>query len=112
VLTAADGMEALALYVEHRDKIAVVLTDMSMPILDGQATIRALKKLNPAVKIIGASGLNANGTVTKYEGTVLKHFLTKPYTAGFLRTNTRTSAPRLSNSLRTTEPTFPVLPVT
>ena len=90
VVTAADGIEALAAYAEQRDKIAVVLTDMAMPVLDGQATIRALRKLNPAVKIIGASGLNANGTMTKNAGIGLKHFLTKPYTAGTLLQTIRT----------------------
>jgi PAS domain S-box-containing protein len=90
VVTASDGTEALAAYVEHRAKIAVVVTDMSMPVLDGPATIRALKKLNPAVKIIGASGLNMNGTITNNTGTGVKYFLTKPYTAGTLLTTIRT----------------------
>ncbi len=90
VVTASDGTEALAAYVEHRNKIAVVLTDMAMPVLDGPATIRALKKLNPAVKIIGASGLNVNGSITNNVGIGVKHFLVKPYTAGTLLTTLRT----------------------
>ena len=84
VFTATDGAEAVALYAEHRKEIAVVLTDMSMPIMDGAAVIRALTKLNPAIKIIAASGLNANGEVAKVSGLAVKHFLTKPYTAGTL----------------------------
>jgi CheY-like chemotaxis protein len=66
------------------NEIAVVLTDMAMPIMDGPATIRALKQINPAVKIIAASGLNANGGVAKVSGAGVKHFLTKPYTAATL----------------------------
>ena len=81
-LTANDGAEAIALYAEKRDKIAVVLTDMAMPIMDGTATIRALLKLNPEIKIVAASGLNANNGESKTFGTAIKHFLTKPYTAG------------------------------
>jgi PAS domain S-box-containing protein len=84
ILTAADGAEAVGLYALHRDKIAVVLTDMAMPVLDGVATIRALTKINPAIKIIAASGLNSNGGPTKVSGGGVKHFLTKPYTAGTL----------------------------
>ena len=84
VLTATDGAEAVAIYAQHRHEIAVVLTDMMMPIMDGPATIRALTKIDPEVKIIAASGLSANGSVTKISGTVVKHFLTKPYTAGTL----------------------------
>jgi len=40
--------------------------------------------MNPAVKIIATSGLNANGSVAKASGAGVKHFLTKPYTAGTL----------------------------
>ncbi len=84
ILTAVDGAEAVAIYAQHRHEIAVVLTDMMMPVMDGTATIRALTKIDPAIKIIAASGLNANGDVTKISGTVVRHFLTKPYTAGTL----------------------------
>jgi len=84
VLTATDGAEAVAIYAQHRHEIAVVLTDMMMPVMDGPATIRALTKIDPAVKIIAASGLNANAEVAKATGAGVKHFLTKPYTAGTL----------------------------
>ncbi len=84
VLTATDGAEAVAIYARHQNDIAVVLTDMMMPVMDGPATIRALARINPAVKIIAASGLNANGDVTKVSEANIKHFLAKPYTAGTL----------------------------
>ena len=84
VLTATDGAEAVAVYAEHKNGIAVVITDMSMPIMDGAALIRTLTKINPTVKIIAASGLTANGDVAKVSGVTVKHFLTKPYTAGTL----------------------------
>jgi len=90
VLTAADGAEALAIYAQHRREIAMVLTDMSMPVMDGPATIRALKRINPAVKIIAASGLMANGSAINGTGMGVKHFLTKPYTAGTLLKTVRT----------------------
>jgi PAS domain S-box-containing protein len=83
VLTAGDGAEALARYAEHRDKIAVVLTDMAMPVLDGPATIRVLMKMNPAIRIIAASGLKSNGSVQETNPEV-KFFIEKPYTAGTL----------------------------
>ncbi len=81
VVTATDGADALAIYVQHKDEIAVVLTDMMMPVMDGAATIQALTRINPGVKIIAASGLNANGGAAKVSGSGAKHFLTKPYTA-------------------------------
>jgi len=90
VLTAMDGAEAVGIYAEHKGEIAVVLTDMKMPFMDGPATIRALMRINPAIKIIAASGLNAGEDMLKVSGVSLKHSLTKPYTAGTLLRTMRT----------------------
>jgi CheY-like chemotaxis protein len=84
VLTATDGADAVAIYAENKGKIDVVLTDMMMPLMDGGATIRALMRINPAIKIIAASGLSTNVDVAKMSGAGVRHFLTKPYTAGDL----------------------------
>ena len=81
VLTASDGTEALALYADKKNEIAVVLTDMVMPFMDGPATIRALQRMNPKVRIIAASGLGAGQRAGEgvLEGVAV--FLNKPYTA-------------------------------
>ena len=81
VLTASDGTEALAIYADRKSEIAVVLTDMVMPFMDGAATIRALQRINSQVKIIAASGLTAGliSGESSLEG--VKVFLSKPYTA-------------------------------
>ena len=81
VLTASDGTEALALYADKKNEIDVVLTDMVMPFMDGPATIRALQRMNPNVRIIAASGLGAGqrGGEGALEGVAV--FLNKPYTA-------------------------------
>jgi PAS domain S-box-containing protein len=55
VLTASDGSEGIALYAQNPD-VAVVVTDMLMPVLDGPTTIRALRRLNPNVRVLGMSG--------------------------------------------------------
>ena len=81
VLTAADGTEAVALYAEQKNDIAVVLTDVVMPFMDGPATIRALLKMNPAVKIIAASGLPASQRSGEDSLQGVQAFLNKPYTA-------------------------------
>ena len=83
-LTAGDGAEAIALYAQHKNDIAVVLTDMAMPIMDGQATIRALMKINPEVKIIAATGLKTEGSEARAAERGVRHFLAKPYTAATL----------------------------
>lgn len=45
------------IYAQQREEVAGVITDMMMPFMDGPATIRALQKMNPQVRIIAASGL-------------------------------------------------------
>ncbi len=84
VISAADGAEAVAAYAQHRDQIAVVLTDIMMPVMDGAAVIRVLRRMNPDVKIIATSGLNTNGSAVKAPGLNVEHFLTKPFMAGTL----------------------------
>jgi CheY-like chemotaxis protein len=81
VLTASDGIEAIALYAQHKDKISVVLMDMMMPYMDGPTTIRTLQKINPKVKIIAVSGLASSYKLTAAMGSGVKAFLSKPFTA-------------------------------
>jgi two-component system cell cycle sensor histidine kinase/response regulator CckA len=79
--TASDGIEAIALYAEHRDEISVVLTDIVMPSMDGITTIRTLQKINPQVKIIAVSGLANGDKINTVTEVGVKAFLSKPYTA-------------------------------
>ncbi|MBI4663792.1 MAG: response regulator [Verrucomicrobia bacterium] len=58
VLTACDGTEGFALFTQHRSEISVIVTDMSMPYMDGAKMIRALFQIDPKVKVIAMSGLN------------------------------------------------------
>ncbi|HSI08540.1 MAG TPA: PAS domain S-box protein [Rariglobus sp.] len=81
VLTAEDGAQAIGLYALDREAIAVVLTDMMMPVMDGPALIAALHRINPAVNIIAASGLNSKGSDVLASRIGVRHFLAKPYSA-------------------------------
>jgi len=81
VLTASDGTEAVAMFAEKKNEIAVVLTDMVMPFMDGPATVRALRKMDPRVQIIAASGLPAGQRSGKNSLGGIEVFLNKPYTA-------------------------------
>jgi PAS domain S-box-containing protein len=85
VLEAVDGVDGHALFLQHADKVQLVLTDMMMPRMEGMALIRSLKKLNPRLKIIATSGL-ANLSDQKERQEELKtlgvrDFLPKPCSA-------------------------------
>ncbi len=86
VLLAREGTEAVALYATHQAEIAAVLTDMTMPVMDGLATIQILRKINPAVRIIAASGLAEDSRLVSLG---VKHFLPKPYPTETLLTMLR-----------------------
>lgn len=81
VLLASDGTEATAIYAERQADIALVLTDMMMPMMDGPTTIQVLMRMNPAVKVVAASGLKVNAMVARATAAGVRHFLPKPYTA-------------------------------
>ncbi len=84
VVVASNGAEAVSTYAIEREAIAVVLTDMAMPIMDGPAMIVALRAINPAVKIIGSSGLNGPSALTASRMSGVCEFVPKPYSAGTL----------------------------
>ena len=81
VLTANNGAEAVIAYGRHQSEIAIVLTDMSMPVMDGAATIHALQQINPSVLAIASSGSGATTDTCGDGQQPIKHFLPKPYTA-------------------------------
>ena len=53
---AANGQEAVDLYLWHQDEIAAAVLDLHMPRLDGPATLRALRGLDPRVGCVFITG--------------------------------------------------------
>jgi two-component system cell cycle sensor histidine kinase/response regulator CckA len=87
VLVANSGPEAVTLCAEKRGDIKLVITDTGMPFMDGHATSIALKKINPALKIIMASGGAPEKNVTPTRTDVeIAAFAPKPYTVEKLLT--------------------------
>src|SRR5207244_2976044 len=81
VVTAGDGAAAVSIYAERKNEIAIVVTDMMMPGLDGSATISELKRLNPDVRVIAASGLMTDERMMRASQAGAVAFLRKPYSA-------------------------------
>ena len=81
VVLALDGAEAVAVYARQGAEIAAVVMDMMMPIMDGPATIQVLRRMNPAIRIIGVSGLSDPGHAAQATGLGVEYFLPKPFTA-------------------------------
>jgi CheY-like chemotaxis protein len=79
VITANDGSEALSLFVQHQAEIALVITDLMMPVMDGIATIQVLKRIAPDVKVIAGSGLVTDLTSDQMAALGVAQVLLKPY---------------------------------
>jgi len=80
VITAAHGAEALRIFQERRPEIQAVLTDMMMPEMDGAALIAALRALDPAVRIVGVTGMSDMESMRGYRSLGLSGMLAKPFT--------------------------------
>ncbi|HVX89609.1 MAG TPA: PAS domain-containing protein, partial [Gemmatimonadales bacterium] len=78
VVLAADGAEAVQRYAAEGGAIAGVVTDMMMPVMDGLATIHALRAIEPRVPIVAVSGLAEASDLGGDQRTL---HLAKPYTA-------------------------------
>lgn len=89
VMEAENGADGVALYVQRREEIDLVLTDIMMPIMDGLTAIRALLNLDSNLRIIGASGLNAGVNRDDALAAGAKEFLAKPFTAEALLSTVR-----------------------
>jgi two-component system, cell cycle sensor histidine kinase and response regulator CckA len=81
VMTASDGIEALAIYAQFKNQISAAIVDMMMPNMDGATTICALQKMNPLLRIIAVSGLATSEQIPFEAKSPMTAFLPKPYTA-------------------------------
>jgi PAS domain S-box-containing protein len=81
VETATDGAEGLAIYAEQGARIAVVITDIAMPNIDGPAVVKALQRSDPDVRIIAMSGLLTTEQSAELKAIGVDTILSKPFTA-------------------------------
>jgi PAS domain S-box-containing protein len=79
VMTASDGAEGVAMFAQNREHIALVITDMAMPVMDGAATINALHRIDERLPIIATSGHDPSGRLTREIQDQIRYFLPKPY---------------------------------
>ncbi len=80
VIAAVDGEDAIAKFMENRERISIVLLDMIMPKKSGEEVGEAIRKVSPGVKILFASGY----TMDMIKGKELMEadfdFIQKPFT--------------------------------
>jgi nitrogen-specific signal transduction histidine kinase/ActR/RegA family two-component response regulator len=79
VLTARNGEEAVEIYTRQGDRIDLVILDLGMPGMGGERCLRELLRMNPAVKVLIASGYAATQTVQSILEAGATGFMAKPY---------------------------------
>jgi CheY-like chemotaxis protein len=78
VVTASNGGAAIAVFLEHREKVRVVLTDVSRPLLGGGGLTRALLALDPKVRVLATTGLDDDNIQNELRAAGVSGFLPKP----------------------------------
>jgi two-component system, cell cycle sensor histidine kinase and response regulator CckA len=79
VLTAANGVEALALFAKKEKEIDLVIMDLIMPEMGGEACLQELLRIDPGVKVLVASGYSADISMRGPLEVGAKSFVSKPF---------------------------------
>jgi CheY-like chemotaxis protein len=79
VLPAQDGIEAVELYRRHKNEIALVVLDIKMPKLDGWNAFQEIKKDDPEIKAIVATGYPNSEIRSAMARGELRDLFIKPY---------------------------------
>ena len=78
-LSAQDGVEAVELHRRHKNEIALVVLDIKMPKLDGWNAFQEMKKSDPEIKVIVATGYPNSEIRSAMERGELRDLFIKPY---------------------------------
>jgi CheY-like chemotaxis protein len=79
VITARDGAEGVALFESARDRIALVLLDLTMPTLGGEEAFRAMRQRRPDVRVVLMSGYSSQELASRYGSEGMAGFIQKPF---------------------------------
>lgn len=79
VIAASSASEGISIYRENHDKIKMILLDMIMPEMNGRECFDQLKKINPGVKVVLASGFSQAADFEQMQKNGLCGFIQKPY---------------------------------
>ncbi len=78
-ISACDGAEALSLFALRSHEISAVLTDVMMPVVDGVSLCRAIRKIDPKMKVIAATGCNEDPRTAELASLQVACVLKKPF---------------------------------
>lgn len=80
VVLAKDGKEAVDLFAKYRGKIRLIILDLTMPVISGEEAIIKLRRLDPQIPILLASGYNQVEIIRRFTKQKITGFVQKPFT--------------------------------
>ena len=85
VLAAKDGIEGIEIFRDRKTEIRFVLSDLTMPRMNGWETLAGLRNLSPDIPVILTSGYDEATVMTGDHSGWPQAFLSKPYGFSSLR---------------------------
>ena len=79
VITAEDGQDAMAKYMDNRDRIDLVVLDMVMPQMGGRDCLLQLRKIDPSVKVLIMTGYTTDGSAEELLEVGAARVIQKPF---------------------------------
>lgn len=83
-IAAADGAEALIQLGQYNEEIKLVITDINMPVMDGVALARILRRMTPDLPLIAMTGLQDEERLAQLREIGGVHLLAKPFSRSSL----------------------------
>ena len=79
VIVAGNGDEAVKLFACHADDVVCVILDLSMPVMNGEEALAALRAIRPDVRVIVTSGFGLEEVIERIGAEQPNDILRKPY---------------------------------
>ncbi|MDF1504628.1 PAS domain-containing protein, partial [Roseisolibacter sp. H3M3-2] len=84
VLATRHGGDALLAWAEHREAVALLITDLRMPAMDGPTLVARLRAERPGLPVLVMSGYSLGRDEAERALLEDAHYLAKPFTADTL----------------------------
>jgi CheY-like chemotaxis protein len=84
VVVAGNGREGIRLYQMYNNRFDLVIVDLTMPVMGGEETIRALQSINPEINVVVCTG-HSESDAGKLREIGVRGIIPKPFRESFLR---------------------------
>ncbi len=84
VLLASNGEQALKIFKDEKERIDLIILDLSMPELSGREVLERIRSMDKEIKVIVSSGYSDSSQIEPLMQYGVAEFITKPYRPAYL----------------------------